>query len=315
MPISFACGQCGKDYEVPGEMAGRRVRCKACGNVFRLPKAHAPDTAVDSGYELERAEEPVAPPPSPQVDLLRPGAKIDVLRVGESADDRLVLETRMPSLFFRAGTGVFLFLLGIVLCMMLEQFIRGIQKPTRISKLFIVMPFAIVFWGLERMSELIRLGYRVTFDGRARSLTVKGLGTWETEWPAEELAGVVFVITTTMNDAWYQSCEAYVLDADGRTIAWLGRTRSALGDPRPLARAAIQAARILDVPIESYCRVEPFHERIAEALQLVRSARTWEWEDGMPRIRYPLASHRSVRIVIGTLLCLATIRFILLYLF
>jgi hypothetical protein len=314
MSISFACGQCGKDYEVPDELAGRRVRCKACGTVMRLPEASPLDSPDDDdGYALEPAEEPVGPPPA-RIDLLRPGAKIDVLRVGESEDDRLVLETRALPLLFRVGTGLLLFLLGIIFCMMLEAWARGIQQPTRVSKFFIVMPYAIVFWGLERISDLIRLGYRVTLDGPSRSLTVDRLGAWQ-DWPVDDLAGVVFVITTSMGDSWYQSCEAYVLDADGRAIAWLGRTRSALGDPRPLARAAIQAARVLDVPIEAQCKVEPSHEKIVEALHLVRSARTWEWEDGMPRIRYPIASHRTVWIIIGTLLCLATIRFMVMYLF
>lgn len=38
------CGSCGKQYKLTEQVAGKRVRCKACGNVFQVP---ALETAAD----------------------------------------------------------------------------------------------------------------------------------------------------------------------------------------------------------------------------------------------------------------------------
>jgi hypothetical protein len=39
MPISFSCGQCGKDYVVSDGLGGKRAVCKACGNRMTIPGA------------------------------------------------------------------------------------------------------------------------------------------------------------------------------------------------------------------------------------------------------------------------------------
>jgi hypothetical protein len=39
MPISFSCGQCGKDYVVSDGLSGKRAVCKACGNRMTIPGA------------------------------------------------------------------------------------------------------------------------------------------------------------------------------------------------------------------------------------------------------------------------------------
>ena len=36
MPITASCGNCGKTYQAPDKFAGKSVRCKACGEVFRI---------------------------------------------------------------------------------------------------------------------------------------------------------------------------------------------------------------------------------------------------------------------------------------
>ncbi len=36
MAISINCSSCGKHYQAADHMAGRRVRCKNCGNTFQL---------------------------------------------------------------------------------------------------------------------------------------------------------------------------------------------------------------------------------------------------------------------------------------
>jgi hypothetical protein len=47
MPISFACGQCGKSYSVSDGLAGKRAVCKACNNRMVIPgePADTPATA------------------------------------------------------------------------------------------------------------------------------------------------------------------------------------------------------------------------------------------------------------------------------
>jgi len=58
MPIDFACPGCSKPYSVRDDLAGRRVKCKACGGVSTVPTAiPAPDSAiapVDLGIATDR---------------------------------------------------------------------------------------------------------------------------------------------------------------------------------------------------------------------------------------------------------------------
>ena len=47
MMIVLACSGCGKRYEVDESLAGKKSRCKDCGNVFRIPAASAAPTGSD----------------------------------------------------------------------------------------------------------------------------------------------------------------------------------------------------------------------------------------------------------------------------
>jgi ubiquitin-protein ligase/DNA-directed RNA polymerase subunit RPC12/RpoP len=45
--ISFTCGKCGKNFNVPDEFAGRTAKCKTCGNSVTVPSlSSAPASAV-----------------------------------------------------------------------------------------------------------------------------------------------------------------------------------------------------------------------------------------------------------------------------
>ena len=57
MTISFRCVSCQHPYEVRAELAGKRGRCKRCGEVFTIPEGDA-DTFADR-YALDDA--PTAP--------------------------------------------------------------------------------------------------------------------------------------------------------------------------------------------------------------------------------------------------------------
>src|SRR5437868_3528603 len=47
MPIMVECNSCGKQYSAEPAMAGRRVKCKQCGNVFQIPMSVADGGGAD----------------------------------------------------------------------------------------------------------------------------------------------------------------------------------------------------------------------------------------------------------------------------
>ena len=47
MPIAFRCGQCGKSYQAPDHLAGKKVKCRNCGAAAEVPAAEAPAGGVD----------------------------------------------------------------------------------------------------------------------------------------------------------------------------------------------------------------------------------------------------------------------------
>lgn len=42
--INFKCTKCGHAYSVPGEYAGKKVRCKQCQTVNTIPSTDSPET-------------------------------------------------------------------------------------------------------------------------------------------------------------------------------------------------------------------------------------------------------------------------------
>jgi WD40 repeat protein/Leucine-rich repeat (LRR) protein/DNA-directed RNA polymerase subunit RPC12/RpoP len=77
MPITFACGGCGRRYSVDESLSGRRGNCKACGHKFTIPGADAgspppapPEPAARSASsplqsEAKAESRDAAPMPSP----------------------------------------------------------------------------------------------------------------------------------------------------------------------------------------------------------------------------------------------------------
>ena len=68
MPVAAVC-TCGKKYQVDDSLAGKRVKCKACGNSFTIPaKPAAPAPLADADeFRLSPLEAPKsapAPPPA-----------------------------------------------------------------------------------------------------------------------------------------------------------------------------------------------------------------------------------------------------------
>src|SRR5262245_41615612 len=74
MSLRFWCARCGRTYEVPRALAGRRVRCRACGHVQPIPEPAQPidaPPAAPGTYALasvpppQPASSPVMTPPPP----------------------------------------------------------------------------------------------------------------------------------------------------------------------------------------------------------------------------------------------------------
>ncbi len=79
MPIEITCGDCGKRYRVEDRLIGKKVKCRACGNVMTVPQEAEPRDEVEdslaalealarSGMAMDAAVEPPAwtPPAAPK---------------------------------------------------------------------------------------------------------------------------------------------------------------------------------------------------------------------------------------------------------
>ncbi len=67
MKIHFSCSFCGKDYSVDAALAGRKGRCKDCGNTMRIPGGGETSSAAASPA-------PAAPKPRPASTAPRPAS-------------------------------------------------------------------------------------------------------------------------------------------------------------------------------------------------------------------------------------------------
>ena len=47
MPLVTDCPNCNKEFTLPDELFGKRIKCKSCGGVFRVGGASAPPTAEE----------------------------------------------------------------------------------------------------------------------------------------------------------------------------------------------------------------------------------------------------------------------------
>jgi S1-C subfamily serine protease/HEAT repeat protein len=67
MQLSFSCPSCGKDYDLPWSLAGKRARCKQCGNDFVIPTPFEPGSPRSSeAIPVMMAVEPPRAGPLPR---------------------------------------------------------------------------------------------------------------------------------------------------------------------------------------------------------------------------------------------------------
>jgi hypothetical protein len=55
MSISAVCTACGRNFFAPSQFAGKRVKCKGCGEIFLVPDPNS--SAEDAGSELDSLSE------------------------------------------------------------------------------------------------------------------------------------------------------------------------------------------------------------------------------------------------------------------
>jgi hypothetical protein len=63
MPIEFDCSQCGKHYEVSSSLAGKRGKCKQCGQTMNIPMPAAKPRESTPPVDLYGLDEEPAPLP------------------------------------------------------------------------------------------------------------------------------------------------------------------------------------------------------------------------------------------------------------
>ncbi len=130
MNISFTCTGCGKAMAAVPTMAGKRVRCKGCGDVVTVPGGSTPrpSRAFDDEDDLYAVAAPAALPPRPSGPASplpgRPGAK--ATRKSRKSDGMSFWERQ--TLIFRTPWGIgALILLGVVIW----QDLPGWRKAAR----------------------------------------------------------------------------------------------------------------------------------------------------------------------------------------
>src|SRR5262245_19372299 len=84
MPISTNCPKCAALFRLPDELAGRRVKCQRCGQIFQAPAAAAPAA-------VSPPPPPSAPSPPSRPEKLAPAATEEVI-----INARLVSENDAP---------------------------------------------------------------------------------------------------------------------------------------------------------------------------------------------------------------------------
>jgi predicted Zn finger-like uncharacterized protein len=87
MPARVACPKCRQPYEVTEQLAGKQVRCNACGQVFQFPPlppkqpAAAPPAPAPVAAAPPPRPAPAAPPPAPTVRPAPPRQPVPTLNL------------------------------------------------------------------------------------------------------------------------------------------------------------------------------------------------------------------------------------------
>jgi hypothetical protein len=97
MPISFSCGQCGKDYVVSDGLAGKRAVCKACGNRMTIPGEAVTSAAPAPETQATRPRTATAPSSRPSPAYQPPAEDVYGFDEAPSALPPLMPRTSSPA--------------------------------------------------------------------------------------------------------------------------------------------------------------------------------------------------------------------------
>jgi hypothetical protein len=108
MPIAAVC-TCGKKYQVDDSLAGKRVKCKACGGGFTIPQPAAVAAADDNEFRLAPLETtPSAVAPMPLQAMAAPAAVVAKSGAAPAAKAPAKSATQPPSPQQTSGLPFFL---------------------------------------------------------------------------------------------------------------------------------------------------------------------------------------------------------------
>ncbi|MGL4420031.1 MAG: hypothetical protein ACRCZF_05150 [Gemmataceae bacterium] len=90
--MSVACPSCGKNMSVPTSIAGKRIKCKACTEVFTVPKPLPAEFQKPAAKAVAKAKPKEAAPEAPAEEPQKPAANAygyedDANPYGITADD------------------------------------------------------------------------------------------------------------------------------------------------------------------------------------------------------------------------------------
>ncbi len=72
MSLTFQCGECGRQYTVPDQMAGKWVKCKHCESTLEVPGPPPPNPAEPPAKSVAKTPAPKRPTPQQPLRKARP---------------------------------------------------------------------------------------------------------------------------------------------------------------------------------------------------------------------------------------------------
>lgn len=174
--IDASCDSCFRSYQLKDEFAGRKVRCKGCGEVFTVPQPGAaaadPWDSEDPFDEDPFTDGPAAAPPSPTRRKKKrkkkaqressSGFPLGVYGILGIAAGALFLMMCFVGIFFRPAmhlmligvglTGAVLSIVGGVGCLM-----AAFEEDTMIGVMYLIIPFYPLYFAVTRIGDVWKL--------------------------------------------------------------------------------------------------------------------------------------------------------------
>jgi hypothetical protein len=102
MQIQVSCGNCGRAYAVKPELAGRKVKCSACGGTFLVPVPQPKEPELVELNDLSSFEAPL----SSGIDLSSPGLTSQAVRQAPRSESSGMSTPVLAAIIVGAVAGV-----------------------------------------------------------------------------------------------------------------------------------------------------------------------------------------------------------------